>query len=273
VADDPSWNFWSPASQERIVEVLGRQFEEIDVVVSDPDDWHRPTACEGWQVRDMVGHLVDATESFLTGFAAARRSEAIDPVGFAGMADATDQAARALRTVPRNDLLERLRHQNGRLLAEFSSLSADEWTNLVVPDRYAGPLPATAVATGLLGGYTVHGWDVGEGTGRPHAIPADAADLLVPFVFALWSVTAQTDEVDSPFSVGIRTTGHNEGETRIDVSKGNIRFSPAAIHDCDAVLDVDPGTLVLIGYGRVNAGSLHGDAGVMRRFRSLFRPI
>ena len=136
----------------------------------------------------------------------------------AGMAKAADEAARALRDVPRDELLDRLRDKTDQLIHEFESLSDADWSGMIVPDRYLGPLPAMIIAEGLLGGYTVHGWDVRQGLGAPHAIAGDAADLLVPFVYLLWRATADTASVDSPYAIGIRTTGQNGGDTRFDVS-------------------------------------------------------
>src|SRR6266516_2220510 len=207
---DPTWDFLNPASKGRVLDVLQREVGEMFELASEPARWHTPTACAGWEVRDMVGHLVAETEGYLRAFDSARRGVAAEePVGVAGMAKAAD------------------------------------WSGLIVPERYLGPLPAMIIVEGLLGGYTVHGWDVRQGVGAPHTIAADAADLLVPFVFLLWQATADTASVDEPYSIGIRTTGRNGGDTRFDVSDQGLRFAPGDIDECGAILDFDPGTLVL----------------------------
>jgi uncharacterized protein (TIGR03083 family) len=270
---DDSWNFLSYSSKDRMLAVMRHEYEVLLDLVSGPDVWERSTACEGWQVRDMVGHLVDATDGFLEGFDAARQDREIAPVGFEQIAVEYDRAARVFRDVARTELLARFRDDTERLFAEFEALSSDDWFGLIVQDRYAGPLPALAIVAALLGGYTVHGWDLRQGAGMPHAMSADAADLLVPFVFALLAVTANTESVEQPFAIGIRTTGRNAGDTRADVSRDGVRFEAAAIDDCDAILEVDPGTLVLTAYGRVNAGTAHGDDRLISRFRTLFRSI
>ncbi|RPI12202.1 MAG: maleylpyruvate isomerase family mycothiol-dependent enzyme [Actinobacteria bacterium] len=271
---DATWDFLSSLGKPRVLEVLDRQAEAMFALAGDPANWHVPTACAGWDVGDMVGHLVDATEASLSAFDFARRgATAPDAVGVAGMAAATDEAARAMRSVPRDELLARLRDRTAELMAEFESLADAEWSGLVVPDPYMGPLPASVVATGLLGGYTVHGWDVREGLGLPHEITGDAADLLVPFVFLLWWATADTSSVDEPFAIGIRTTGVNGGDTRFDVSPTDVRFAAGTIDDCAATLELDPGTLVLTAYNRINGGTIRGDERAAARFRSLFVTI
>jgi hypothetical protein len=222
----------------------------------------------------MIGHLVAETEGYLSAFESVRRGVAAEePIGVAGMAKASDAAARALRSVPRDELLERAHEDSDRLMHEFETLSDAEWSGLSVPERYFGPLPAMAIVEGLLGGYTVHVWDVREGLGARHAIAGDAADLLVPFVYLLWSATADTTAVDSPFAIGVRTTGRNGGDTRFEVSETGLQFAPGDLDECQAILEFDPGTLVLTAYGRINAGTVRGDQHLASSFRSLFVPI
>ena len=158
-------------------------------------------------------------------------------------------------------------------MKEFESMSDADWSGLIIPDRYMDPVPAMFVAAGMLGGSVVHAWDVREGIGAPHAIAGDAADLLVPFVFLLWWATADTSSVDAPYAIGIRTTGHNGGETRFDVTRDGLRFASADIETCAAILEFDPATLVLTAYNRINAGTVRGDPRAASDFRSLFVSI
>jgi uncharacterized protein (TIGR03083 family) len=274
MAGDPTSDFRDPAGKERLLGVLRREVDEMVELAADPAYWHTPTACPGWEVRDMVGHLLDATESFRNGFELARAGGAApEPVGVSGSARASDEAARAYRSAPRDELLERFRDETEALLREFESLSDADWSGLVVPDRYMGPLPAMIVAAGLLAGYAVHGWDVREGLGTPHAIAGDAADILVPFVPLLWWATADTTAVEAPYAIGIRTSGRNGGETRFDVTNQSLEFAPAEIDDCAAILEFDPASLLLTAYNRINGGTVRGDRRRAADFRSLFIAI
>ena len=120
---DPSWDFGSYSSKDRMLAVARHEYDELFDLVSEPDAWQRPTACAGWQVGDMVGHLVDATEGFLAGLDAARDGREIAPVGFDQMAAEYDRTARAFRDVPRTELLARLRDGTERLFEEFDALA------------------------------------------------------------------------------------------------------------------------------------------------------
>jgi uncharacterized protein (TIGR03083 family) len=274
MSDDHSWNFQHPEGKRRVLDVLRREIDDMFRLASDPAGWRMPTACPGWELRDMIGHLLDATESYITGFDIARNGGTPpESVGVATMARASYDAARAFRPIPRDELLARLRDKTDQLIREFESLSDAEWSGLIIPDRYMGPLPAMIVAAGLLGGYTVHGWDVRQGIGGPQAIAGDAADLLVPFVFLVWWATADTSSVAAPYAIGIRTTGHNGGETRFDVTREGLQFASADIEACAAILELDPGSLVLTAYNRINAGTVRGDQKLATNFRSLFISI
>src|SRR5438552_2798571 len=271
---DPGWDFRTPAGRQRTLAALRSEIDDMFALVAEPACWHVPTACPGWEVRDMVGHLVDATEGYLSGFDIARREGvAVAPVGVAGMAEAADKAARAFRSVPREELLSRFHDATDQLMREFESLSDADWSGLMVPEPYLGPLPVMIIAIGMLGGSVVHGWDIREGMGAPHALAGDAVDLLVPFVFLLWSATAATGSVDKPYAVGIRTTGHNGGNIRFDVSDKGVRFAPGNVDACPAILEFDPATLVLTAYGRINGGTVRGDRQLATNFRSLFVSI
>src|SRR4051812_18811118 len=105
---DPTWDFRDPASKTRVLAVLRGEIDKMFELASDPAHWQTPTACTGWEVRDIVGHLVDATDGYLAGVDIARAGGAAsEPVGVAGMAEAFDEAARAFRSVPRPELLTR----------------------------------------------------------------------------------------------------------------------------------------------------------------------
>jgi uncharacterized protein (TIGR03083 family) len=271
---DPTWNFQDPASKERVLSVLRDEMDAMFRLVEDPARWEAPTACESWEACDVVGHLVDTTEGYLPAFAGARaNASAEEPLGLRGMAELVDKGAKAMRKVPREELIGRLRDDSERMMSEFAALSADDWSALMVPHKYMGPLPAMFYPMFQIVDYAVHGWDIREGTGEPHAMSGDAADLLVPVIFVLWSATADVSGVDHPYSVGVRTTGHNGGDVRADVSSKGVQFAPGDIDDCAAILEFDPATLVLTGYARMNGGTARGDEQLAGKFRDLFFPI
>jgi uncharacterized protein (TIGR03083 family) len=271
---DQSWNFMDATSKDHLLGVVQREIDHTFDLVSDPARWTAPTACAGWEARDVIGHLVDTTEGYLPAFDLARTGgTAAEPLGLRVMAERVDEAAKSLRKVDREELLDRLRQDADRMMTVFRDLSKEDWTGLMVPHAFMGPIPAMFYPTFQLVDYAVHAWDIREGRGERHALGGDSADFLVPVIYVLWQATAATERVDAPFTVGVRVSGNNGGEQRVDVSGDGVQFTPGSIDDCAAVLEFDPATLVLTAYGRMNGGTVRGDRELAERFLDLFFPI
>lgn len=265
------WNFMDPQSKDNLLRVVRREAEQMLALAEPADAWEAPTGAGHWQVRDVIGHLVDTTEEYFTGFDAARgRGDAPEALGLTGMAKLVDEAAQAFRGTPQDELLARLRADLDTMMSTFEELSDDEWGSLQVPHKFMGPLPAFFYPIFQLVDYAVHGWDIREGTGRAHTMSADAADLLVPLNFVLWQATAQCQPDDQPYSIGVRiTSGPNAGETRLDVSPDGVAFELAGVEGLPAVLEFDPATCILTAYGRINGGTVRGDTRLAAHFLNL----
>ncbi len=268
-----SWNFMDPASRATIDRVWRQESAQLLDLASDPEVWEAPTAAGHWQVRDVVGHLVDTTEAYFVSFDAARgKAEAPQPLGLVDMARYVDQGARALsRTVPQQELLDRLRAARQRMLAIAAELTDEEWTGLMVPHKYMGPIPAAYYPIFQVVDYAVHSWDIRQGTGRCHGLSGDAADLLVPLCLGLWQFTCDTSGTE-PFTVGIRiTSGANAGDFQAAVTPdGGLTFTPGSVDGLHDVIEFDPASFVLTAYGRVNGGTFRGNRAVLERFTNLF---
>lgn len=263
------WNFFDFASKSNMLRTIGEQSDGFLQLASAPGGWEAPTASGHWQVRDVVGHLVDTTEGYFASFDAAQgRATAADPLGLPTMNQHVDQGALAFRGTPQADLITRLTDDRDRMVAILEGLDADGWSGLA-PHKYLGPVPGCIYAAGQLVDYAVHSWDIRQGTSRAHALDGDAADLLVPFAFIVWQSTAQCEGV-KPFSIGVRVTGRNGGDTRVAVGPGGVTLEPGDAADLPCLLEFDSASFVLTAFGRMNAGTMRGDADVADRFTNLF---
>jgi uncharacterized protein (TIGR03083 family) len=264
------WNFFDFASKENMLRNVRRQSDDMLRLASEPGCWESPTAAGHWQVRDVVGHMVDTTEGYFASFDSAQGgSAAADPLGVRDMNEHVNRGALAFRTVPRDDLLLRLTKDRDEMLAILDGLDAGTWSGLMAPHKYMGPVPASVYSAGQLVDYTVHSWDIRQGTGRAHVLDGEAADLLVPFAFIVWQSTAICEGVQ-PFQIGVRLTGHNGGETRLSVTAEGVTFEPAPVADLPCVLEFDAASFVLTVFGRMNAGTVRGDTELAERFANLF---
>lgn len=266
------WNFMSPESKGNVLAVLNREADGLLGPAGADGAWEAPTSAGHWTVGDIVGHMVDTTEGYFTGFDAARgNGQAAEPLGVRGMDKMVDQGATAFRGTPPGEMLDRLRTDYSKMTDLFDGLSPDDWGGLMVPHKYMGPLPAFFYPIFQLADYSVHAWDIRQGSGRAHGLAGDTADLLVPLCFVLWQATADCSGVTEPFEGGVVvTSGANAGENRVRVSGDGVAFEPGPVDGLPVVLEFDPASLALTAFGRANAGTVRGDARLADRYLNLF---
>ena len=265
-----AWNAMTFDGKDTILRVVRREAAQFLELADSDDRWEAQTGAGHWQVRDVVAHLVDTTEAYFVAFDAARAHAESGPAyGLPGMAARVNDQALGLRNEPREALLNRLRTDFAKLDEMFQALTAEDWTDLLVPHFYMGSLPAFFYPAFQLMDYGVHSWDIRQGTGRAHGLSADVADLLTPFMFVLWKYTTAGD--GDAFDVGIQiTSGPNTGGTLVHIGPSGMEYESADLSNVSTVLEFDPGSFVLTAFGRSNAGTVRGDQALASRYLNLF---
>ena len=267
------WNAMTYEGKDTILRVVREEAEAMFAMADDPQVWERPTPCEGWTTRDIVGHIVDTTEGYFRAFDAARGTGEAPLHGLTVMAELADKGATAFRGVPQAELMERIRADFHKMQEILAPIGPDDWTGFMVTHPYMGPVPAFFYAAGQLMDYGVHSWDIRQGSGQAHGLRGDVADLLVPFMFEIWRGTVRTEQVTEPFTIGIRVGGRNGGDFRVSVDKDGLSYEPGEVESLPTYLEFDAGSMVLTTYGRMNAGAVRGDQDLAARYLNLFFAI
>jgi uncharacterized protein (TIGR03083 family) len=267
-----SWNPMSYEGKETILRVVQQEAQGFLSLAKDPAIWEAQTPCAEWTVRDIVGHLVDTTESYFVAFDAARsNAEVAAAYGVQGMAARVNTQAQSFRGESQAAMLERLDGDFHKIMEIFEALGPDEWAGLKVPHFYMGPLPAFFYPAFQLMDYGVHSWDIRQATGRAHGLSGEAADLLVPFMFIVWQSTTTVPEGLEPFSLGVRIFGgENAGDFRITVAPEGMAYEAGSVGDEACVLEFDAASVVLTAFGRCNVGTMRGDRAVAETFLNQF---
>lgn len=265
------WDVMNPAGKDTLLRTVRDEAQRFFALADVPENWQSPTASGHWQVRDLVGHLIDTTEGYLERFQTTREGGTAEGLAaLTDMATTADKRALEFRNSSREELLPRLRADFEQAMKMFENLTPEEWGSFMVVHGYMGPLPAWFFPVGQLMDYSVHGWDIREGLEMPHFFSADAADLLVPLMFVLWQATTDTSRLEgADLDVAIRVGGRNSGTYRVKVTKDGMTYEPGT-DDAQVVLDFDPASLVLTAFGRSRAGTAYGDLDAARRFAGLF---
>ena len=254
------WDSTTYEGKPTILRVVRGEAERFLELASQPGAWDRSTACEGWTVADVVGHIVDTTEGYFDAFDVARAGGDLPtPYGLPGMGHRSNEQATSFRSLTQEEMIDRLRADLDKMMGMLEDVSEADWSGFIVPHFYMGPVPASFYAAGQLMDYTVHSWDIREGTGREHGIDGDAADLLVPFMFVLWQSTIKPDADRD--AVRDRHPGERPQRRRLP------RLGRRGGHDLRArrplgpatVIEFDAGSMVLTTFGRANAGTVRGD--------------
>jgi uncharacterized protein (TIGR03083 family) len=271
-ASREQWDATNFAAKDNLLRVVREEAENFFALVEVPENWQMPTASGHWQVRDIVAHLVDTTEGYIERFETTRGGQTADGLApLTEMARTADARALEFRNVPREELLARLRDDFSRAMKMFEQVDQSDWGGFTVTHAYMGPLPAFFYPIGQLMDYGVHGWDIREGLELPHYLSADAADMLVPWMFVLWQATTDTSRLEGgDLDVAVRVSGRNGGTTRVRVTNEGMTYEPGPADGAQVVLDFDPASLVLTAFGRTRCGTPYGDHDAARRFAGLF---
>jgi uncharacterized protein (TIGR03083 family) len=268
-----AWNALTYEGKDTILRVVREEAERMFAMAEAPGAWEAPTAAGDWQVRDVIGHIVDTTEGYFHSFEVARAGNTREVHGLPAMHELAGAGGRSFRGVPQSEMMTRVRTDLDKILSLLGGISEEEWGTFLAPHAYMGPVPPSIYAGGQLMDYGVHSWDIREGIGRAHALSADAADLLVPYMFIVWQYTIRASADLSPFTIGLTVTGRNAGSYRISISEQGMSYEPGDVSDLPTVLDFDAGGLVLTAFGRINGGNARGDQALADRFLNLFYRI
>ena len=82
------------SSKDTVLDVLRTERGNFYQIMDVPWNWEAPTKSGHWQVRDLVGHMIDVTEGYLTRWDMARRGDPAPAVmGLNSMAAELDRVA------------------------------------------------------------------------------------------------------------------------------------------------------------------------------------
>lgn len=265
------WDASQFANKQHLLRVVRESAREFFDLLEAPDNWELQITPD-WRVGDLAGHLIDVMEGYLNAFSIAKRGgEPAKPFGLRIMKQRLNERAQALRSVVREERLQRLRSDFDQVMAIFEGLDESEWTGLMVCHPYMGPVPSFCYPAFQLMDYGVHAWDIRQALGLPYGLSPDVADFLVPFMFSIMQGTCDTDKVQSlPQPVGFRISGRNRSTWKVTVGDGVLQYEPTAVDDLPTIFEYDPASFVLTTFGRVSAGTDYGDRQLANTFRGIF---
>ena len=262
------------SGKDTVLDVIRTERDKFYDIIDDPQNWEIQTRCEAWEVRDVVGHMIDVTEGYLDRWSMAREARLADALGLLVMADRLDQNAKTFRRLPREQVINRLKTDSDKMMAIFDALTPEEWGGFNVTHPYMGPLPTLFYPAFHVMDYGVHTWDMNWGLGEKEAeLDERTAGVLVPYMFVLMMATLDQKSaagVDTEF--GIIVDGEWGGQWRVKIKDGQFTYAPADnLEGVPATLHFkNASDFVLTTFQRIQGGEASGDPKVIQQFRNMF---
>ena len=83
----PPVNSMDFSGKDTVLDVVRTDTADFSIIMDDPQNWNVQTRCTEWEVRDVVGHMVDMTEGYLSRWDSARKGEPRDIAGLLVMGE------------------------------------------------------------------------------------------------------------------------------------------------------------------------------------------
>lgn len=273
-----SINAFDPSSKDTVLDVVRSERARFYTIIDDPANWNVQTRCTEWEVRDMVGHMIDVTEGYLKAWDRANKGEPpVDALGTGVMADELNKHAMGLRQLSREEAIARLKADSDKMLPIFESLTPDQWNNFMVGHTFMGPLPTLFYPVFHVMDYGVHTWDMHWGLGEKTArMDERSAGVLVPFMLIVYSATVVADSAKGlDVTYGIEVDGEYGGTWKATVKDGKFESQPTGdLSGVQATFHYDCASdFVLSAFQREDLSKATGDPDVIKKVRSLYFTI
>ena len=240
--------------------------DAVPAFVLSPDAWRRPSACDLWEVRDVVGHLTCMAERFRGTVSRAVRGDVSPPAGSPPVGTSTQAGRRAFvarqaiacRESLGDQLFLTFRAQMDQFIALLAQLGPQDWEQPAYSALRLVPLWTYPSLT--LREIAIHAWDI-----RSRFDPA--ARLSVESVPALmqgialqlgppWDAAfGQDAELSRPVRSRWDVTGVVPGRDDIVGENGTCRIELASAPVAHVTFRGDTETCVLLIYGRLSLES------------------
>jgi len=266
------------SNKDLVLDVVRTERGRFYDIIDNPANWNVDTRCEGWEVRDIVGHMIDVTEGYLARWAIAEKGdEAPGALGWVVMASKLNDGALAFRLLSRDEAIARLKSSSDKLMAKFEGLSEDEWYNFQVAHVFSGPVASMSYPAFQIMDYTVHTWDMVWGLGDKHAkLDERSAGVLVPYMFIIWMFSVDQAEAEGvDVTYGVKVDGEWGGTWRLKIKDGQFSYEAVEeLGDVDALYHYrHPSDMVLTTYQRIAGGETSGDPAVIDKLGRVFFQI
>ena len=232
------------------------------------EDWNQSSACDLWQVRDVVGHLTWAAEGFAEAISRGIQGDVTPwrPPGFpsdlattsASLQDYIGRSAIAHREDLGDQLLMTFTTSNDRLNQLFGGLTPEDW------DKPCGFLSGSRTPQTFMAGrvteIAIHGWDIQSRFQPEAALSTGSLPTLMERVanFVAWSFSPGP-KLSEPLRYRFELRGPGASPKDLVVDGDACSMEPAGDGPSAGLFRTDTSTFVLLMCGRLLVDSALAD--------------
>ena len=277
----------TPAEMQTRTDLARLEAEQLAAYLGSlsPEGWGHPTACDLWQVGDLVGHLVWIGEFYVTFITRALAGDVTPPPGspkderYAGLPpeDFYDLTAREYRDFLGNLILPTFIRRFDALGQVLESLTPDDYEK---PCFYhSGNRPVWTLADLTVQELAVHAWDIQSHTepGTPLS-PESQPVLLERVVQRPQPAVPLAQTSGSPATLRFQLSGAVSRVYDFTLTPESTSITEASDAPAAATLSCDTETFILALYRRLSFAdaikndrvALSGEEDLVRAFATVF---
>lgn len=225
--------------------------------------WSKPSACDRWEVRDVVAHLAAVAAFYIQGIhesleidlSAWDEKSAPGPVSATSHADGNAQRAISRRESLGDQVLSDFVGKNDELMELMSNLNSEDWDR---PHYYAslGTIPMRYRPDLWISELAGHDWDIRSRLEPEAHLSDESLPVLVDVVVGQLTIFFFNPRPKLPAPIRFRweLTGAGAKNVDIVVEGDSVSVNDAGTMQADVTFGCDTETYFFIAYGRLTVG-------------------
>ena len=215
------------------------------------DAWHHPSACAGWEVCDVVGHLTLGAEFYASTVARGVQGDTAPPAGAPLPGVRGPQRAIAYRERLGDQLLATFTGRTAHLYQLLQSLGPQDWEKPCY--HPLGLRPAQQFITMRLLELAMHAWDIQSALDSTAALFPASLPVFMERVPGIVSLLRRQPDARRlvPLRCHFTVTGAVPSQYDMLMTADQVRLEPGGATAADVTCRCDTETFVLLMYGRL----------------------
>jgi uncharacterized protein (TIGR03083 family) len=225
-----------------------------------PEAWRKPSACDRWEVRDVVAHLVLGAEIYAESISRGLRGDTSVPAGgppvgsftAASFSDPMAQTTIARRESLGDQVLSTFNATNDQLNRLHAGLGSEDWEKPCYHGAAALVAPVRTFVDLRMFELALHGWDIRSSLEPEAHLSAESLPTLMGLIPPLigWSFWSGA-RLPAPIRYRFHLTGPGASNSDIVVAGDTVRLELVGAGTANVSFHCDTEMFVLLMLGRL----------------------